>query len=143
MSSDIEQQLEAVRAKRAELADIAKQRLEPSPEEALALEQRRLAEDEALDAAQRQYGARSVRMVRTDAGAVIIRRPHIAAFRKFQDAGELTSENAEELVKASLAFPSKPEFDRLMREVPGALVQCASVCVDLAGFRAADLKAKS
>lgn len=140
--SDLEDQLAAVRAQRAALQEKAAARLEPSAEEQLALEQRGLAEDTAFEAAQSQYGARAVRIVRTEEGAVILRRPHIAAFRKFQDAGEANSETTEELVKASLVHPSKPELDKLLRAQPGVLVQLASVCVELAGFRTADIKAK-
>ena len=140
--TDTETKLAELRAQRAALAEAAARRMEPTPDELLALEERSLKEDTALDAAQVQHGARAVRMVRTDAGAVILRRPHIAAFRKFQDAGELTSESAEELVKASLIYPSKVELDKLLREVPGCLTTLASVCVELAGFRAKDIQKK-
>jgi hypothetical protein len=141
-ATDIEQQIAEIHAKRAALADAEAKRLESTPEERLALAQRGLAEDEALAAAQTQYGARAVRLISTEAGAIIVRRPHIAAFRKFQDAGELKSDTAEELVKASLVYPSKVEFDRIMRELPGCLTQAASVCVELAGFRANEVRSK-
>jgi hypothetical protein len=141
-ATEIEKKIAEIEARRAALADAEAKRLEPTPEERLALAQRGLAEDEALAAAQTQYGARAVRLINTEAGAIIVRRPHIAAFRKFQDSGELKSDQAEELVKASLVYPSKPEFDRLMRDLPGCLTQAASVCVELAGFRSAEVRTK-
>jgi len=121
--TDTETKLAELRAARAALAEASARRLEPTPDELLALEERSLKEDTALDAAQVQHGARAVRMVRTD-------------------AGELTSESAEELVKASLIYPSKVELDKLLREVPGCLTTLASVCVELAGFRSKDIQKK-
>jgi hypothetical protein len=141
-ADDLEAKIAEVRARRAALADASVARQTPTVEETLATEERALVEDEELDRAEEQYGARAVRMVRTEVGAVILRRPHIAAFRKFQDAGELTSDHAEELVRSCLLFPSKPELDKLLRQLPGILTQLASVCVELAGHRNVQLKAK-
>jgi hypothetical protein len=142
MSDELEERLAAVRAQRAALAEAAAGRLLPSTEEQLANEERCLKEDEAFDAFSKEHGARAVALIRTEVGAVILRRPHIAAFRKFQDAGGLTSDTAEELVKASLLYPSKPELDKMLRQLPGILTGLASQCVELSGFRNQELKAK-
>lgn len=142
MSDEVEDRLAAVRAERAALAEAAATRLQPTPDEQLATEERALKEDQAFDSFAREHGARSVAIIRTEAGAVILRRPHIAAFRKFQDAGGLTSDTAEELVKASLLYPSKPELDKILRLLPGILTSLASTCVELSGFRNLELKAK-
>jgi hypothetical protein len=135
-------QLDEIRARRAALADAAAKRQEPTDAELLERERKALADDEAYEAAQREFGARAVRIVRTDEGAVVVRRPHIAAFRKFQDNGEFTSDVTEEFVRASLVYPSKPELEKILRLQPAALTRIASVCVELAGFRASELKAK-
>lgn len=139
---EIELKLEAVRARRNALADAAAARLEPGPEELLATEERRLAEDEAFELAQSEHGARCVALVRTDDCALVLRRPHVAAFRKFQDAGGMTSQVAEELVKSCLLYPTKPEFDKACRALPGLLTKAANACVELAGFQREDIKGK-
>lgn len=137
-----EQQLEELAARKAELAARTAGRLEYTAGELLAIEQRQIAELEALDAAQTQYGPRAVRLVETDEGGVILRRPHHAAFRKFMDKGEITSQAQEELVLSCLVYPSKPEFDKLVKLQTGALLRFANAAVELAGFRASELKSK-
>lgn len=139
---ELEAQLAAIRARRAALAETAQARLTPTLDEQVALEARALEEDELLERFQLEHGARAVAIIRTEAGAVIVRRPHIAAYRKFQDRGALTSDSAEELVKSCLLHPSKPELDKVLRLIPGVLVTLASACVELAGHRTADLGAK-
>jgi hypothetical protein len=134
--------LDDLTARRAALAERTAARLEYTDEELVAIEERRIAELEALDAAQTQYGARTVRMVTTDDAAVIVRRPHHAAFRKFMDKGEVTSTSQEELALSCLVYPSKAEFDKLLRAQTGALIRIANACVELAGFRTEELKTK-
>jgi hypothetical protein len=141
-TEDAQARLDAIRAERAALAEAAAARLEPTVEEQIAAEERGLADDKRFAELQQEYGARSVKLIRTSAGAIVVRRPHIAAFRKFQDTGNLNSDATEEFVKSCLLHPSKPEFDKFMREQPGALVKIASVCVELAGFRSEELGKK-
>lgn len=139
--SDAAEKLAALRAQREALADAAAARLEVSDDEAVAIEEKLLAEDLALDKAQSEHGAKAVRLVRTDVGAVIVRRPHVAAYRKFQD-GESSTQVTEELVKSCLLYPSKSEWDKLMNVQPGVLTKVANACVELAGFRLSDVKGK-
>lgn len=134
--------LDELMLRRAALTEKTAARLEYSDAELEAIEERRIAELEAFDAAQTQYGARKVLMVSTDDGAVIVRRPHHAAFRKFMDKGEVTSTSQEELALSCLVYPSKPEFDKLLRAQTGALIRITNACVELAGFRADEVKTK-
>ncbi len=142
MTTDAQAKLDALREQRAALAEQAAARLEPSIDEQIALEERALLDDQKFADAQIQHGARAVKLIRTEAGGIIVRRPHISAFRKFQDTGNLNSDATEEFVKSCLLHPSKPEFDKYLREAPGALVKIASVCVELAGFRSDEQRSK-
>lgn len=134
--------LAEIRAKRAQLADATEARLTPGIEEEIAIEERRLKEDEEFEKFQVEFGVRNVRLLRFDSGAVIIRKPHIAAYRKFSDSENVNNEAAEAYVKSCLLYPSKPEFDRIMRDFPGLLPKCAKHASELAGFRAADIQGK-
>lgn len=137
-------QLAELQAKRAALADAAAARAEPGLAELIAIEARKLKEDEALDAAQREHGARAVMMVRIDdqTPAVIVRRPSTAAWRKFQDTEDQSSQTAEELVRASLVYPSKPELKAVLDEVPAMVARAADAVVQLAGFRTKSVAGK-
>lgn len=141
--SEIERKLAEVRARRAALAEAAEQRLQPTPEERLAIEQRELAEDEALDAAAREHGARAVMIVRSDVGAVIVKRPHLATFRRFQETKNPKCEDLEKLVRPCLVYPSRDRFDLIIAELPFMLNRCADAVSTLAGVRRKDIEEKS
>jgi hypothetical protein len=139
---EVAQRLEAIRAERAALKSVIKARVVASPEEQIAAEERGLAGEKAFDEAQRKYGAKQVQLVATSEGSIVLRRPHWVAFRKFQDQKELTYDSAEELVKGCLIYPAQSVFDRLLEQQPGVMTKLASVCVELAGFKVDEVKAK-
>jgi hypothetical protein len=138
----VEEQLAEIRARRAALAAEREELLAGSPDEQLTKEQRALAAEEALTAAQRQHGAKRVAMVVTDEGPVVLRCPHVAAYRKFQDAEGVDSAQTIELVKKCLLYPSAAELTRMLEAQPGALVELANTVVELAGHRKKALQAK-
>lgn len=145
MTSDQQTKLDALRAERAALADAAAARLEPSVDEQIAIEERLLVEDQALADAVAKFGPRAVSMVRMENGtsAVILRKPHISAYRKYQDAGDATTENTGEFVRSCLIYPSGgAAFERLVEQTPALLAACARACAELAGHRRKDLSAK-
>lgn len=137
--------LEALRAERAALADTAKARAEPSDDEIIAQEERMLAEDRAFDEAQTKYGAKQVRMVRYDDSipAVIVRRPHVSAYRKFQDADEASTEVAGEFVRSCLVYPAGGQaFERLLEQAPAILQKTVIAACELAGHRRKEVAGK-
>ena len=140
---DLSSQLAAIRAKRAALAEAREARSAPTDAELLATEQRALADDEALDKLEAEYGkvGRAIQIVRSDVGAVIVKRPHMAVFRRFQDDPKDTTA-LEKLVRPCVLHPSKPEFDRMCEELPFLLQQCADAVVVLAGVRTEETRAK-
>lgn len=137
-----ETKLEALRARRAELAEAAAARKAPSVDDLIAEETTKLEAAEAYEKAQVEHGIKQVALIETAAGDVVLRRPHVAAYRKFQDAEGNKSESAIEFVKSCLLYPSKPVFDKWYTAQAGILPDLASACVELAGFRDKSAKGK-
>lgn len=134
--------LAEIRARRAALAEARDKRAQPTPAEQLAIEQRELATDEALEAAEIEHGRDSVECVRTDAGNVIVKRPHLATFRRFQDAGKSDAKTLDLLVRPCLVYPDKATFDQLCERLPFMLNLCADAVARLAGVRMEQQQAK-
>lgn len=137
-------ELESIRAKRQALAEAREARALPTVGESLALEKRALADDEALDRLEQEHGriGTVIQIVRSNVGGVIVRRPHMAVFRRFQDEGKRDMEAIDRLVRPCVLYPSKPEFDRMCEELPFLMQLVADAVVTLAGVRIDDVKAK-
>jgi hypothetical protein len=135
-------QLAELRAKRAALADAREARAILTPDQEIEKEKRALEQDDALDKAETEHGAKRVRLVRGDSGAVILKRPHMVTFRKFQDRGTTDSEALEALIKPCILWPTKAEFDALMQEEPALLQRCANAVCALAGVRVDEVTKK-
>jgi len=140
--TEAELRLAELQAKRAALVEAAAARLAPTIDDQIAEETTRLEAAEALDRAQIEFGAKQVALVETAAGDVVIRRPHVAAYRKFQDAEGAKSDNAIEFVKSCLLYPPKPVFDKWYSSQAGILPGIANKAVELAGFRTGEAKGK-
>jgi hypothetical protein len=143
-SDSMAAELAAIRAKRQALAEAREARQTPSDAEQLAREQRELADDEALDRLETEHGriGSAIEIVRTDVGGVIVRRPHMAVFRRFQDDPKDTKA-LEKLVRPCVLHPSKTEFDALCERLPFLLQRAADACCVLAGVRRDDVREKS
>jgi hypothetical protein len=139
---DVAKQLEELREQRAALRETIKAREQPTPAEELEREKQALAAEQALDEAQRKHGAKQVRLVQAGDLAVVVRRPHWVAFRKFQDQQEFTYEGTEELVVGCLLYPDRRTFSKHLEAQSGVLAKVASACVELAGFKVDDVKKK-
>ena len=139
---ELETELKAVRAKRAALEDARTARTEPSIAERLATEKRELAEDEVLDRLAEEHGHKHIELVRCEYGAVIVKRPHLATYRRFQDAGKSDTKTYDQLVRPCVLYPSKAEFDALLEQQPHLLTRCADAVVRLAGVRTEEVQAK-
>jgi len=139
---DVAKQLEELREQRAALRETIAARSQPTPEEELERERQAYAAEQALDDAQRKHGAKQVRLVQAGDLAVVVRRPHWVAFRKFQDQQEFTYEGTEELVLGCLLYPDRRTFSKHLEAQSGVLAKVASACVELAGFRVDEVKKK-
>lgn len=143
---EIKAQLEAIQAKRDAIEEARAQRGKLSLKEQLALEQRRLAEDEKFAELAQEHGQDRLAMVRPeqrpDIGAVIVRRPHLAVYRRFQESGKADFKTFDGLLRPCILYPSKAEFDRLCEEMPALHNQCCDAVVRLAGHSGKDVESK-
>lgn len=141
----VQARLEALRAKRAEVA-AARRALEASRavEQELLDETRALADEQAIHAAEIEHGpiGRRFMAVKTDAGMILVKRPHMNTFRKYQDNGVTDSAALEKLVRPCVIYPDLARYEEILSEVPAALMKCANAVTYLAGVRKEDLTAK-
>jgi hypothetical protein len=144
-----------VTAEHAQLAELRRQRLAVAEArakrnadrefaDALAREQRALAEEIALADAEAEHGPIDVKIgvVETDLGIVILKRAHANFYKRFQDQGRFKTADVEKLVRPSVVYPDADAFDRILDELPATLVACGNKLAALAGQRAEDLTGK-
>jgi hypothetical protein len=143
--SEVDSELARVRAAREALERSRDERLKKGEaERRLAEEKLALENEQAIDLAEQEVGpiGKKIAVVNTDLGVVIVKRPHAAIFKRFQDRGKTDSKSLYELVKPSLVYPSLDGFERLCEELPATLLRCADAVSGLAGVRAEDIAGK-
>lgn len=139
--------LAELQEQRAALDERREARLKLTPDEQVAIAERALAADKALDELEQTHGKIGVviQIVRLDdekdGRAVILKRPNMTVFRRYQD-GKNESKDVDNLVRPCVIYPSKAEFDLLVQENPFLIVRCGNVCSTLAGVRRDDVAAK-
>lgn len=150
MSSEIkvqspeERELAEVRARRAALAAEREQRAASRlVADQLEAEKRGLRDEEAIEKAEAEHDPKKIAVVHSDVGVVIVKRPNHVLFKRFQDSGEVTSEECDKLVRPCLVYPDKASWDRMLEEQPALLLRCANAVATLAGVRAKELTGKS
>ena len=140
MNDETKSQLAELRAKRAE---IEARRAARSDEDELAVETRALEEEQAIDAAEVEYGAvgRGIGFVRMPTGLLIVKRPPSSLWRKYADGqsrdnGPSATEGGLALVKGCAVYPKeKDRVAALLDEYPAALANLVKICAKLAGHR--------
>jgi len=137
--------LDAARAQREAAAEASK------PSELVAFRMRVEAEERAarneaaLAAAVAKHGAVGVQIDVVevpDGRIVIVRRPHAALYKAFQDLDKVTFEEAEKLVRPCVEYPDKGEYDAITDAYPGVVNSGSIKVCGLAGMRRAELKGK-
>ena len=96
----------------------------------------------ALAEAQTEHGADAVGLLLTNEGPIVLKKPHAATFRKFQDAGKYDSDAVDALVRPNICYPSKDKFDEINDKQPAMLMQAASLVCSLAGQQIAAISEK-
>ncbi len=139
-----ETRLRELREARQKLEDECEARSLPTLEEQIALEERRLKETQALADLEAQHGkvGKEIDLVPSDVGAVIVKRPTMNVYRRFQDSGTNETKDLENLVRPCILYPSRAEFDNMIERLPMLLTHVADTCVVLAGLRAKQIKSK-
>jgi hypothetical protein len=144
---DAKARLAAARAARDRIALEREQQHEVAEIERQArAEEIGLQNDIALQRAEQQHGREGVMIKRVlserEQGCVIVKRATAAAFRRFQDAGELEFPIMSALVRPCVVHPDLATFDTMMDEEPAMMVRIASAVCELAGARAEKVSAK-
>lgn len=146
--SDGNGRLAELKAARAQLAADREARATLTAEQQIAIEERALADDQALARAESEIGAldREIKSVDTDMGVVIVKRAHPAVYRRFSAKMTRSAsgglDEARELASACRVHPSAEELDRIFERMPHVAVQCASKIIELAGARSEEVNAK-
>lgn len=105
---------------------------------------RAVADAEAIEAAELEYGplGRELAAVHTDMGVVLVKRPHAALFKRYQDLTTPTVADVEKLVLPSIVYPPPGARDDLLDRLPGTLQRLTNAVGDLAGVRQREQAAK-
>lgn len=130
--------LQAIEARRAERERSEKVRRE------LAETKRAVAEAEVIEQLEAKHGPLRKRLMRvdTDEGMIVVRKPDPLLYRRFVDQGKTSTEALSKLVRPHVVHPDKAAFDRIIEEVPAALVRCADAVCFLAGVRKEEAEGK-
>lgn len=143
---DFEKRLAAARAKRSELETAAAARaVERDQAEQLEAEERSIRDLEAIAKAETDHGpqGRKIAVVRTDLGAVVLKRANPLHYKRYVDQGEFNTEANERLVRQCVVHPPLTTFEAWLQEQPAILVRCANAICALAGVRAKEVEGKS
>lgn len=147
--ADLEKRLEDARKKRAAAAAAREAAKLPG---ALLSELERVerdaADDEVIARLEDELGPidRAIAVVRTELGAVVLKRADPPAYKKFTDLMSRENPKQHEL-SASFVFPcvkhpSRPDFEKMLEEQPHVLIRCANALSELAGVRAKETAGK-
>lgn len=134
-----------LRAKRRALESAREARaVERASTDAIAAEERAIADEEAIAAAETEHGEvdKKIRIVRTPAGTVIVKRPNNVLFRKFADQGKSDVDDLERLARPCIVYPTIDQFDRMLTDQPAILIDVANAVTYLAGVRTKEHAAK-
>jgi hypothetical protein len=145
MSEDLEARLAAAREARAKHEAERNERLaEESALDQVEAEELKAETAEAVNEAEKKHGrlGKKIRLVETDIGPIIVKRPTEAAYKAFLDKGEGTTEDLDMLVRPCLVYPDGGKFDRIIREQAATLPRVADAVCVLAGYRKQDVAGK-
>lgn len=149
------QELAELREKLAVLAERKAARdVEYEAKREIEKKAREFRDEEAIAAAEDKHGqaleygsgsadGRKLAIVRTDLGAVVLKRPNHILFKRFQDSGEANAAEFDKLVRPCLVHPDSATFDRYLEDQPAILGRCAGAVATLAGIRMKELSGKS
>jgi len=142
-NAEVEQRIRDARARRETLEKARSDREEAEAlQRRLADEERALKDAEALEAAEAKFDKRKLATVETEMGVIIVKRPHAAIFKRFQDQGSTNTKQLEELVRPSIVHPTISEFEAIVEELPATLLRVANAVSRLAGIRAEEVAGK-
>lgn len=144
-----ERRLAEIVAKREAIAKAREERAKAKEiERAIEAEGVALADDEALEKLEAEYGeaGKKIIMLRTKAGGVILKKPTHAQWRAHQDKqlkrGHANTDESEKIVRQCRLYPDASRFEAIIEEYPGALAACFGALATLVEGGAAEANAK-
>lgn len=141
----LEQRLAAAKAAKAEIERKRADRESKRAAEVEVLKAEREAKElAALEDAECMHGpvGTHIAVVETVEGIVIVKRPHPATFKKFQDAGKINSDTIAKFIAPCVVYPDAATFDALCDALAAVPMLCADAITSLAGARAKDQAGK-
>lgn len=141
----LQAELEAELAKLAEIDARRAQRERGEKLRRELAETKRARKDaEIIEQLEAKHGPLGKRLVRidTDEGMIVVRKPDPRLYQRFVDQGKTNVEALNKLVRPHVVHPDKTEFDRILEEVPAALMRCADGVCYLAGVRKQEAEGK-
>lgn len=137
--TDLDDRLKAAKAKKAEIeARRAAKAAEDAALAAVEAAEREAKEAEIIESAESEIGpiGEKIALVRTQAGLIVVKRCHPAAFKRFQDQGQFKTANLMQLINGAVVHPAPEAFSALLDEYPGILAAVADAVLRLAGAAA-------
>jgi hypothetical protein len=142
---EVDEELAQLRKRSAELA-VARAAREAAQSRANTIAQlkREIEDGEAIEAAEAEHGeiGKEISVVETDMGVMIVKRAHVAAFKKFQDQGKLKTTDLERLVMPCIVYPSADRRDEILERLPATLSRLAGAIAALAGAKIEEVSSK-
>jgi hypothetical protein len=133
--------LAEVRAKRQALnAQLESLNAEGAEAAELAREEQSLADETALVAAQVKYGPIGEKWdaIRTRLGVIIVKRSSEPKFKQYQEDPKFTFESTESFARPCVEYPALSRFDVILKELPGVLIDVATLVNRLMGVASAE-----
>lgn len=134
---DLQARLAAAEARRAELAERRdKVDAERALKERVAAAEREATELEALEQLEQEHGELGHKLLRVDTpeGMIVLKKAAFVVVKRYMDKGKATTEAYDKLVRPSVVYPDRAEFQRLVEEYPATLNLCADAVCWLAGW---------
>jgi hypothetical protein len=129
------EELTPLQAKRKALEEARAAKLaERKARDAATVDDRAVADLEALEKAEAEYGevGKMLGEIKTPVGVVIVRKPKYGEWRRYQD-GKKGPEEQDTLVYSCVVHPPLPEFRKLTHDFPALEVAVGNMLMKLAG----------
>lgn len=135
--------LEEIQEKRAALAATAAEKATAAQEAALLkAEMIALSDDESRASMTEKFGPGGFAEVATLQGAIFLRPPAQAVFKRFQDEASFKYDDLLKFVQPCVEIPPLSEFNTRLAALPAVLVRCSGALLALAGSEATELQKK-
>ena len=134
----LEERLATARAKKRKALERREaMRAASAPRLEVETEEIEARDEEAIANAEEKHGPvdQKIRVVRTELGCIILKRPNPVHYKRFRDKAEQDTEAFEKLVRPCVVYPDGVALDLILDELAGVLDRCANAVVALAGFR--------